>query len=161
VVGSEWSASRPCRFTPVLHSRASLGDVEERKFLTLPELEPRHLGSPAHSQSLYPLRCLRFSAEVTVFCDIAKKGMHNVKPCMHIARTPREAAKRHLPRIRRQACEAARTADHAEALHFSLSILNRTRAAVQSDPATRSEARLSTSKNRLALARLAAASIRG
>jgi hypothetical protein len=36
--------------------RASLDDVEKRKFLALPEREPRPLGRPAHSQSLYRLR---------------------------------------------------------------------------------------------------------
>jgi hypothetical protein len=46
-------------------------------------------------------------------------------------------------------------------LNFSLSILNTARAAVQSERATRSEAPSSTSKNRLTLARPAAASIRG
>jgi hypothetical protein len=35
---------------------AVLDDVENRKFLTLPELELRPLGSPARSQSLYRLR---------------------------------------------------------------------------------------------------------
>jgi hypothetical protein len=42
-----------------------------------------------------------------------------------------------------------------------LSISDRRRAAVQSERATRSQAPSSTSKNRLALARPAAASIRG
>jgi hypothetical protein len=43
LVGGEWSASRPCRFTPGTHwiggwvdPRATLNDVEKRKFLTLP-----------------------------------------------------------------------------------------------------------------------------
>jgi hypothetical protein len=36
--------------------RASLDDVQKRKFLTLPELELRPLGRPARSQSLYRLR---------------------------------------------------------------------------------------------------------
>jgi hypothetical protein len=36
--------------------RASLGDVEKRKFLTLPGLELRPLGRPACNQSLYRLR---------------------------------------------------------------------------------------------------------
>jgi hypothetical protein len=36
-------------------SRAGLGDVEKRKFLTLPELELRPLSLPARSQSLYRL----------------------------------------------------------------------------------------------------------
>jgi hypothetical protein len=38
--------------------RAGLGDVEERKILPMPGLEPRPLGRPSHSQSLYRLRCL-------------------------------------------------------------------------------------------------------
>jgi hypothetical protein len=35
--------------------RAGLGDVEKRKFLTLPRHELRPLGYPAHRQSLYRL----------------------------------------------------------------------------------------------------------
>jgi hypothetical protein len=66
--GGEWSASRPCRFTPGerapgthwiggwVGSRAGLNDVEGRKFLILPGLERRPLGRPASSQSLYRLR---------------------------------------------------------------------------------------------------------
>jgi hypothetical protein len=34
---------------------AGLGDMEKRKFLTLPGLELRPLGRPARSQSLYRL----------------------------------------------------------------------------------------------------------
>jgi hypothetical protein len=64
----EWSASCPCRFThgeraPATHwiggwvdPRASLDEVEKKKFLTLPVLELRPLGRPARSQSLYRLR---------------------------------------------------------------------------------------------------------
>jgi hypothetical protein len=37
--------------------RASLEDVEKRKFLTLPGLKLRPLGRPARSKSLYRLRC--------------------------------------------------------------------------------------------------------
>jgi hypothetical protein len=67
VTGSEWLASRPCRFTrrkrdPGTHSiggwmdpRAGLDDVENRKFLTLPGLALRPHGRPARSQSLYRL----------------------------------------------------------------------------------------------------------
>jgi hypothetical protein len=36
--------------------RGCLDDMEERKFLNLPELELRPLGRPARSQSLYRLR---------------------------------------------------------------------------------------------------------
>jgi hypothetical protein len=39
--------------------RAGLDDVEKKKFLTLPGLELRLLGRPAHSQSLYRLRYIR------------------------------------------------------------------------------------------------------
>jgi hypothetical protein len=38
-----------------VNSRASLDDVEKRKFLTLPGLELRPLDRPARSQSLYRL----------------------------------------------------------------------------------------------------------
>jgi hypothetical protein len=65
--GGEWSALRPCRFTPKesapdtnwiegwVNPRAGLDDVEKRKFLTLPGLELRPLGHPVRSQSLYRL----------------------------------------------------------------------------------------------------------
>jgi hypothetical protein len=68
LAGGEWSASRPCRFTPGeidasthwigdwVGPRAGLNDVEKRKFVTLPGLELRPLGRAAHSQSLYRLR---------------------------------------------------------------------------------------------------------
>jgi hypothetical protein len=68
LIGDEWSASRRCRFNSGVKSarytwiggwvgtRAGLDDVEERKFLTLPRLELRHLGRPVRSQSLYRLR---------------------------------------------------------------------------------------------------------
>jgi hypothetical protein len=64
LVGGEWSASRPGRFTPGeiapgthwiggwVDPRAGLDDVKERKFLTLSGLELRTLGHPARSQSL-------------------------------------------------------------------------------------------------------------
>jgi hypothetical protein len=46
IVGGEWSASRPGRFTPgtrwiggCVGPRAGLDDVEKRKFLTIPGLE--------------------------------------------------------------------------------------------------------------------------
>jgi hypothetical protein len=69
LVGGEWSASRPGRFTPGerapntqwiggwLGPRAGLDDVDKRKFLTLPGLELRPLGRPARSQSVYLLSC--------------------------------------------------------------------------------------------------------
>jgi hypothetical protein len=68
LAGDEWSASLPGRFTPGktapitqwigvwVGPRARLGDLEKRKFLTLPGLELRPLGGPARSQSLYRLR---------------------------------------------------------------------------------------------------------
>jgi hypothetical protein len=67
LVGVEWSASHPGRFTsgeraPSTHwiggwvgPRAGLDDVEKRKLLTLPGLELRPLGHPARIQSLYRL----------------------------------------------------------------------------------------------------------
>jgi hypothetical protein len=67
LIGGEWSASLPGRFTtgeraPGTHCigawvgpRAGLDDVEQRKFFTLAGLELRPLGRPALSQSLYRL----------------------------------------------------------------------------------------------------------
>jgi hypothetical protein len=64
LAGGEWSASRPCLFTPGERApgthwiggwvgpRAGMDDVENRKFLTLPGLELRPLGHPARSQSV-------------------------------------------------------------------------------------------------------------
>jgi hypothetical protein len=56
LVRDEWSASRPDRFTPATHwiggwvgSRASLDNVEKRKFFILPGLELRPPSSPARS----------------------------------------------------------------------------------------------------------------
>jgi hypothetical protein len=68
LVGGEWSASRPGRFTPGERAcgthwvggwvgpRASLDNVERRKFLTLPGLELRPVHHLARSQSLYRLQ---------------------------------------------------------------------------------------------------------
>jgi hypothetical protein len=68
LAGSEWSASRPGRFTPGeralgthwirvwVDPRASLDDFEKRTFLPQPGLELRPLGRPVRSQSLYRLR---------------------------------------------------------------------------------------------------------
>jgi hypothetical protein len=65
LAGGDLSASHPARFTPgekapgtryvwrCVGTRAGLDDLE--KFVTLPELELRPLGSPARSQSLYRL----------------------------------------------------------------------------------------------------------
>jgi hypothetical protein len=67
LVGGEWSASRPCRFTTGKRApgaywiggwvgpRACLNDVEKRKFLTLPGLKLRPLGCPASGYTLYRL----------------------------------------------------------------------------------------------------------
>jgi hypothetical protein len=59
LVGGEWSASRPGRFTPGNHwiggwvgPRAGLDDMEKRKFLTLLGLElrlPDRPATPAHN----------------------------------------------------------------------------------------------------------------
>jgi hypothetical protein len=68
LVGSEWSASRPCRFTPGERglgthwiggwavTRADLDAVKKRKFLTLLGLELRPRSRLTHNQSLYRLR---------------------------------------------------------------------------------------------------------
>jgi hypothetical protein len=67
LVGGEWTASRPGRFTPGERApgthfigdwvgpRTSLDTVEKRKFLTLSGLELRPLHRPACSQLLYRL----------------------------------------------------------------------------------------------------------
>jgi hypothetical protein len=67
LVGGEWSASRPGRFTPGERTpgthwiggwvdiTASLDELK-RKLLTLPGLELKPLGRPARSQPLYRLR---------------------------------------------------------------------------------------------------------
>jgi hypothetical protein len=67
LIGGDWSASRPGRFTQGettrgthwmgcwVGTRTSLDDVEKKKFVTLPGLELRHITHPAHSQSLYRL----------------------------------------------------------------------------------------------------------
>jgi hypothetical protein len=61
LVGGEWSASRPRRFTPEKGApsthwiRGWMDDVEKKKFLPLLALELRPLGRPARSQSLYRL----------------------------------------------------------------------------------------------------------
>jgi hypothetical protein len=68
LVGGEWSASRPGRFTPRERAHgthwiggwvgpwAGLDDMEKWRFLPPPGLEFRSLGRPARSQSLYRLR---------------------------------------------------------------------------------------------------------
>jgi hypothetical protein len=64
LVGGEWTALRPGRFTPGERAsgthwiggwvgpRAVLDDVKNREFLTLPGLKLPPLGRPARSQSL-------------------------------------------------------------------------------------------------------------
>jgi hypothetical protein len=81
LVGGEWPASRPCHFIPGERApgthwiggwvgpRAGLDD-EKRKFLTLPGLEPRILGRPARSQSLYRLRYPDSCVSVCVYIYI-------------------------------------------------------------------------------------------
>jgi hypothetical protein len=68
LAGGEWSALRPCRFTPGervpgttwigdwVGPTAGLDDMEKLKFLALPGLELRPLGHRARIQSLYQLR---------------------------------------------------------------------------------------------------------
>jgi hypothetical protein len=68
LVGGEWSAPRPGRFSPRKRApgnhwlggwmgpRTDLGCMEKRNFLTVPGLELRILGLPARSQSLHRLR---------------------------------------------------------------------------------------------------------
>jgi hypothetical protein len=68
LVGGEWPVSCHGRFTPGERSPginsiggwigpiAGLGDLEKRKFLTLPGFELRPLRRPARSQSLHRLR---------------------------------------------------------------------------------------------------------
>jgi hypothetical protein len=85
LAGSEWSASCPGRFIPGTHwiggwvgLRASLDDVEKRKFLTLPGLELRPLSRPACSQSLYRLRypgSWNFSTLVTMWSRPSAKAV--------------------------------------------------------------------------------------
>jgi hypothetical protein len=65
LVGGEWSAPYPCCFIPRkiapsthwigawVGPRASLDNVDKRKFLILHGLELQLLGCPARSQSLY------------------------------------------------------------------------------------------------------------
>jgi hypothetical protein len=67
LVGGEWSASRPGRFTPEekapgthwtggwVDLRDGLDDLDKTTLLTLQGLELRPLGRPARKQSLYRL----------------------------------------------------------------------------------------------------------
>jgi hypothetical protein len=72
LVGGEWSASRPGRFTPGerapgthwtggwVSPRAGLDDMEKRKFLPQPGLELRPLGRLARSQFATDCTCLKW-----------------------------------------------------------------------------------------------------
>jgi hypothetical protein len=84
LVGGEWSASRPGRFTSWERAPGTrwVGgwvapssdlDVDKRKFLTLPELELRPLGRSVRRQSLYRLH----------YPGCSKKGggVVKIKPC--------------------------------------------------------------------------------
>jgi hypothetical protein len=83
LVGGEWSASRPGRFTPGerdpgtrwiggwVSPSTGLNGLKKRKFLTLPGLELRPLGRPTRSQSLYRLCYQYFVVDV---CSIVYKG---------------------------------------------------------------------------------------
>jgi hypothetical protein len=68
----------PAAFRPLDRSlvdpRARLEDVEKRKFLTLPGLEPRPLSHPARSQSLYQLLYLG-SNNLQVMLPIVLRGL--------------------------------------------------------------------------------------
>jgi hypothetical protein len=83
LVGGEWSALNPGRFTPgerapgtywIEHwvdPRDGLDDVEKREFLTSPGLKLRH---PAHSQSLYRLPIGEYSIRYgNTICSCALK----------------------------------------------------------------------------------------
>jgi hypothetical protein len=75
--GGEWSASHTCRCTlgegaPGTHcpggcvaSTVGLDNMEERKFLTLPGVRLRLLGSPGRSQSLLRTLCNGITYKVT------------------------------------------------------------------------------------------------
>jgi hypothetical protein len=81
---SERSALRPDRFTPEervpgthwiggwVDPRASVDDVEKRKFLTLLGLELRPLSRPARNQSLYRLRCPGSVADNSTLIKVQK-----------------------------------------------------------------------------------------
>jgi hypothetical protein len=68
VIGDEWSASHPDRFVPGervpgtnriggwVDPRTGMDDVEMRQNLSLPGIELRPIGRPAHSRSVYRLR---------------------------------------------------------------------------------------------------------
>jgi hypothetical protein len=90
LVEGEWSASRPGRFTPGQRApgthwvgiwvgpRAVLGDVEERKFLTLLGVELRPVGRPARSQSLYRLRYPGSKIIIVFIVNLRYSYMYNL-----------------------------------------------------------------------------------
>jgi hypothetical protein len=93
LVGGEWSASRPDRFTPEERApgthwiggwvgpRTGLDDVEMRKFFILPGLELRHLGRPVRKDCALPtpnynlvlLNCI-FKSNLQVYFKF--EGLH-------------------------------------------------------------------------------------
>jgi hypothetical protein len=98
LVGGEWSASSPGRFTPgerdpgtqwiggwVCH-RSGLDYLERRKILPLPELELRPLGNPSRSQSLYKVRCRRLPRCVITILLYREKCLLECR-CKHLKRS--------------------------------------------------------------------------
>jgi hypothetical protein len=100
LVGGEWSASRPGRFTPGervpgthwiggwVDPRPGLDDVEKRTFLTLPGLELRSLGRPARSQ--YGVIQIPYFAALFIGCRVkSREELHGIvsKP-MHLLSSP-------------------------------------------------------------------------
>jgi hypothetical protein len=93
--GGEWSASRPGRFTPGerapgthwigswIGPRTGLDNVERRKILPLPGLEPQPLDHPSRSQSIHRLRYPGSTSGSTVqSLPNADKEM----PCTYVTR---------------------------------------------------------------------------
>jgi hypothetical protein len=70
--------------------RATLDDVEKRKFLTLQGLKLRPLGHPARDLSLYQLRYLRLNVN---------KILHHGVECQEMVQSSGEYALRRLYRL--------------------------------------------------------------
>jgi hypothetical protein len=81
LAGGEWSASHPGRFTPGerapsthwidwVDPGAGLDDVENRKFLTSPRLEPLPFGRPARNQWLYRIRGICYPGSLFIIIAI-------------------------------------------------------------------------------------------